>query len=137
MTRRSTLLAAAELLAWCAALAVLWLLLVRTLDTLELAVGVAPGFAEVVAHAVNESGSGGVMTSVHWNPAGVLLGLASTLLAVGLAAVAVARPQLLAAPDWALPLRRLQSGHVGDYVAWVLVGAAPLGALALPGVLGT
>jgi multicomponent Na+:H+ antiporter subunit D len=54
---------------------------------------------------------------------------------VGLAAVAVTRPKLLAAPDWALPLRRLQSGHIGDYVAWVLVGAGLLGALALPGIL--
>ncbi|MCX5425635.1 complex I subunit 5 family protein [Streptomyces sp. NBC_00078] len=101
-----------------------------------LAVGVAPGFADVVAHAVNEAGSGGVITSVHWTRAGVLLGLLSTVLAVGLAALAVTRPKLLAAPDWALPLRRLQSGHVGDYVAWVLVGAALLGALALPGVAG-
>ncbi|WP_367319120.1 complex I subunit 5 family protein [Streptomyces sp. HUAS ZL42] len=100
----------------------------------SLAVGVAPGFAGVVAHAVNEAGSGGVHVSVHWTPVGVVLGLTSTLLAVALAAVAVTRPGLPAAPDWALPLRRLQSGHVGDYVAWVLVGAALLGALALPGV---
>lgn len=85
---------------------------------------------------MNEAGSGGVITSVHWTRAGVLLGLLSTVLAVGLAALAVTRPKLLAAPDWALPLRRLQSGHVGDYVAWVLVGAALLGALALPGVAG-
>ena len=49
---------------------------------------------------------------------------------------AAVRLLLPAAPDWALPLRRLQSGHVGDYVAWVLVGAALLGALALPGVSG-
>ena len=100
-----------------------------------LAVGVAPGFADVVAHAVNETGSGGVVVaSVHWTPVGVLLGLLSTLLALGLAALAVTRPRLLAAPAWALPLRRLQSGHIGDYVAWVLAGAALLGALALPGI---
>ncbi|MEV0634870.1 complex I subunit 5 family protein [Streptomyces sp. NPDC050619] len=102
-----------------------------------LAVGVAPGFADVVAHAVNEAGSGGaVVAPVHWTPAGILLGLASTLLAGGLAALAVARPKLLAAPQWAHPLRRLQSGHVGDYVAWVLIGTTVLGALALPGILG-
>jgi multicomponent Na+:H+ antiporter subunit D len=101
-----------------------------------LAVGVAPGFADLVAYSVNEAGSAGVITSVHWTAAGVLLGLLSTLLAVGIAAVAVTRPSLLAAPDPARPLRRLQSGHVGDYVAWVLVGAALLGALALPGVSG-
>ncbi|MFJ9905549.1 complex I subunit 5 family protein [Streptomyces sp. NPDC101152] len=101
-----------------------------------LAVGVAPGFADVVARSVNEAGAGGVVNSVDWTGSGVLLGLLSALLAVALAAFAVARPRLLAVPDWALPLRRLQSGHVGDYVAWVLVGAALLGALALPGVLG-
>ncbi|MEU9052055.1 complex I subunit 5 family protein [Streptomyces sp. NPDC048384] len=102
----------------------------------SLAVGVAPGFGEVVAHAVNEAGSGGaVVPAPHWTPAGVLLDLASTVLALGLAALAVTRPDLLAAPSHARPLRRLQSGHVGDYVAWVLVGATLLGALALPGLL--
>ncbi|MEU6478764.1 complex I subunit 5 family protein [Streptomyces sp. NPDC047017] len=101
-----------------------------------LAAGAVPGFAGVVAHAVDESGTRGVFSSVHWTATGVLLDLLSALLAVGLAGVAVARPGLLAAPGWALPLRRLQSGHVGDYVAWLLVGAALLGALALPGVLG-
>ncbi|MFJ4466571.1 complex I subunit 5 family protein [Streptomyces sp. NPDC089424] len=102
-----------------------------------LVAGVVPGFAEAVAHVVNEAGSGGAVVPVHWTPLGVVLGLFSTALAVGLAAAAVARPKLLAAPDRALPLRRLQSGHVGDYVAWLLVGSTLLGALALPGVLGT
>ncbi|WP_328420213.1 complex I subunit 5 family protein [Streptomyces sp. NBC_00443] len=102
----------------------------------SLAVGVAPGFGEVVAHAVNEAGSGGApVPAPHWTPVGVLLDLASTVLALGLAALAVTRPDLLAAPSRARPLRRLQSGHVGDYVAWVLVGATLLGALALPGLL--
>ncbi|MFI7407170.1 complex I subunit 5 family protein [Streptomyces sp. NPDC049627] len=102
----------------------------------SLAVGVGPGFGAVVARAVNEAGSGGaVVPAPHWSPAGVLLGLASTALALGLATLAVTRPRLLAAPDRALPLRRLQSGHVGDYVAWVLVGATVLGALALPGLV--
>ncbi|MDX3245040.1 complex I subunit 5 family protein [Streptomyces sp. ME18-1-4] len=104
--------------------------------TAAVAVGVAPGLAHVVAHAVNETGSGGALASVHWTWAGALLGLASTVLAVGLAAVALARPRLLDAPGRALVLRRLQSGHIGDYVAWLLVGATLLGALALPGVLG-
>ncbi|MFJ3334859.1 complex I subunit 5 family protein [Streptomyces sp. NPDC086766] len=101
-----------------------------------LAVGVAPGFAGLVARAVNESGSGGAAGLVHWTGTGVLLGLLSALLATGLAAVAVTRPGPLSEPDWALPLRRLQSGHIGDYVAWLLVGTTLLGALALPGVLG-
>ncbi|WCH97347.1 complex I subunit 5 family protein [Streptomyces moderatus] len=103
----------------------------------SLAVGVAPGFGEVLSHAVNEAGSGGaVVPAPHWSPAGVLLDLVATALALGLAALAVTRPEWLAAPRRALPLRRLQSGHVGDYVAWVLVGATVLGALALPGLAG-
>ncbi|MET9452617.1 complex I subunit 5 family protein [Streptomyces cinerochromogenes] len=102
-----------------------------------LAVGVVPGFGALVARSVNEAGSGGAHASAHWTAHGVLLGVASTALAVALAGLAVTRPRWVAAPDWAAPLRRLQSGHVGDYVAWLLVGATVLGALALPGVLGS
>lgn len=101
----------------------------------SLAVGVVPGFGEAVAHAVNEAGSGGAVAPVHWTVTGILLGLVSSALAVALAAVAVTRPAPLA-PDGARWLRRLASGHIGDYVAWVLVGATLIGALALPGVLG-
>ncbi|MFF8726709.1 complex I subunit 5 family protein [Streptomyces sp. NPDC015171] len=101
-----------------------------------LAIGVIPGFGAVVARSVNEAGSGGAHTSVHWTPHGVLLGLVSTVLAGVLAGLAVTRPRWVAAPAWAEPLRRLQSGHIGDYVAWLLVGATVLGALALPGVPG-
>ncbi|MFI5972258.1 complex I subunit 5 family protein [Streptomyces sp. NPDC051452] len=101
-----------------------------------LAVGVAPGFGDLVARSVNEAGSGGAHASAQWTAHGALLGVASTALAAALAALAVTRPGWLAAPGWAEPLRRLQSGHVGDYVAWLLVGATVLGALALPGVLG-
>jgi len=100
------------------------------------AAGVVPGFGDLVSRSVNEAGSGGAHASAHWTLAGVLLGLLSALLAVALAALAVARPGRVGAPDRALPLRRLQSGHVGDYVAWLLVGATALGALALPGLLG-
>jgi multicomponent Na+:H+ antiporter subunit D len=102
----------------------------------SLAVGVAPGFAAVIGHAVSEAGSGGAITAPHWTLAGVLLGLTSTGLAVGLAALAVARPRLLGEQSWTRPLRHLQSGHIGDYVAWMLAGATLLGALALPGILG-
>ncbi|GAA5061719.1 complex I subunit 5 family protein [Streptomyces similanensis] len=101
-----------------------------------LAVGAVPGFAHAVGERVDESGARGVFSAVHWTATGILLDLLSTALAVAVAGLAVARPRLLAAPGWALPLRRLQSGHVGDYVAWLLVGVALLGALALPGVLG-
>ncbi|MEU2221691.1 complex I subunit 5 family protein [Streptomyces sp. NPDC018347] len=102
-----------------------------------LAVGAVPGFGAVVARSVNEAGSGGARVFVHWTAHGALLGVASTALAVVLAGLAVTRPGWGAAPGWAAPLRRLQSGHVGDYVAWLLVGATVLGALALPGVLGS
>lgn len=101
-----------------------------------LAVGAVPAFGNAVARATSEATSAGLVhTSVHWTPLGVGLGLLSTVLAVALAALAVGRPGLLAAPGWALPLRRLQSGHIGDYVAWLLVGTTVLGALALPGIL--
>ncbi|MFF4394262.1 complex I subunit 5 family protein [Streptomyces sp. NPDC001480] len=100
------------------------------------AVGVVPGFAQAVARAVDEAVPGGATAAAEWTPAGILLGLLSTLLAFGLAALAVTRPDRATAPDWARPLRRLQSGHVGDYVAWLLLGTTLLGALTLPGVLG-
>ncbi|MBK3564821.1 complex I subunit 5 family protein [Streptomyces sp. MBT62] len=96
----------------------------------SLAVGAVPGFARAVGRAV----SGG--TAPYWTPAGVLLGLTSTALALGLAALAVTRPKPLAEPSWATPLRRLQSGHIGDYVSWLLVGTTLLAALAAPGILG-
>lgn len=96
--------------------------------------GVAPGFATVVDHAVNEAGAAAAFASPHWTPAGVLLGLTSTLPAVGLAGLAVTRRTWLPGEAWAGPLRRLQSGHIGDYVAWLLAGAALLGGLALPGI---
>ncbi|MFE2316024.1 complex I subunit 5 family protein [Streptomyces sp. NPDC059441] len=101
----------------------------------SLAVGVAPGLAEAVGHAVSEAGPGGATTSPHWTLAGVLLDLTSTGLAVGVAARAVVRPTALGQQPWARPLRRLQSGHIGDYVAWLLAGATLLGALASPGIL--
>ena len=103
----------------------------------SLAVGAVPGFASAVGHAVSEAGSGGAITSPHWTLAGVLLGLLSTLLAGGLAALAVARPELLGERPWTGALRRLQSGHIGDYVAWLLVGTTVLGALALPGIISS
>ena len=49
MDRRTTLVATAEFLAWWAALAVLWLILISVVDTLELAVDV--GVAAVAALA--------------------------------------------------------------------------------------
>ena len=49
MTARTTLLAAAELLAWWAGLAVLWLVLISTVDTLELAVGAGAAAVSALA----------------------------------------------------------------------------------------
>ncbi|CAK7286539.1 complex I subunit 5 family protein [Streptomyces misionensis] len=102
----------------------------------SLAVGTVPGFGDLVARSVNEAGSGGARASAAWTAHGVLLGLLSAVLAVAVAAVTVTRPRRTGAPAWTTPLRRLQSGHVGDYVAWVVVGATLLAGLALPGVLG-
>ncbi|MFD4874412.1 hypothetical protein ACFWOB_13685 [Streptomyces sp. NPDC058420] len=98
---------------------------------LSLAMGTMPGFATAVGHAV----PGRAAPAPHWTLVGVLLGLASTLLALGLAALAVTRPKPLGDPSWTAPLRRLQSGHIGDYAVWLLMGTALLAALALPGVL--
>ncbi|WP_420310409.1 complex I subunit 5 family protein [Streptomyces sp. YS-B37] len=97
----------------------------------SLVVGAVPGFATAVGHAV----SGGAAPLPHWTPAGALLGLTSTLLALTLAALAVTHPKPLGDGSWAAPLRRLQSGHIGDYVAWMLTGTTLLAALALPGIL--
>jgi len=102
-----------------------------------LTAGAVPGFAGLVSDAVSEAGSGGaVVTTPRWTAAGVLLGLLSTALAAGLAALAVTRPHVTAPHAWTGPVRRLQSGHVGDYVAWLVAGAALVGALAWPAVLG-
>ncbi|MFJ5775519.1 complex I subunit 5 family protein [Streptomyces sp. NPDC093094] len=98
-----------------------------------LAVG-APGFGGVVTRAVAAARPGTEAVAVHWSAHGILLGLVPAVLAVALAAVAVVRPRALSATDRILPLRRLQSGHVGDYVAWLLAGAALLAALAVPGL---
>jgi multicomponent Na+:H+ antiporter subunit D len=68
-----------------------------------------------------------------WTLSGVLLGLLSTALACVLASLAVWRPAALLRPLAALvdrrlvlPLRRLHSGLLGDYVAWYVVGMAVL-----------
>ena len=120
-----------------------------------LAVGVRPGVGESLAAAARtfEDRTGyladvlGTPAPAHlravpeaaWTLPGVLLGLLSTALACGLAAVAVWRPDrhnsaaralrdLSALGDrrLVLPLRRLHSGLLGDYVAWLTVGLAAL-----------
>jgi multisubunit Na+/H+ antiporter MnhE subunit len=59
MDRRTTLLATAEFLAWWAALAVLWLVLISAVDTLELAVGAgAAAMAALAAVAARRAVTG-------------------------------------------------------------------------------
>ncbi|WP_171163539.1 complex I subunit 5 family protein [Streptomyces sp. I05A-00742] len=64
-----------------------------------------------------------------WSWTGAGLGLLSALLAAGLAALGVRGA--VPARGWAALLRRLHSGHVGDYVAWTVAGIGLLSALVL------
>jgi multicomponent Na+:H+ antiporter subunit D len=119
----------------------------------SLAVGVVPAVGRAVSVAATEflDGSGYVdqalagtpatppeaLAEAAWTTSGVLLGLLSAALAVGLAALAVGAPRLpslLRAAARPLTvalsgLRRLHSGHVGDYVAWLFLGVAAFAAL--------
>ncbi|MFF3392011.1 complex I subunit 5 family protein [Streptomyces sp. NPDC002669] len=97
-----------------------------------LAAGLVPGFAGAVARAVGDMVPGGPAEPVRWTAAGLVLGGISTLLAVATAAVALCRPATAEGHPWIAPLRGLHSGHVGDYVAWLLIGTTALGVLAWP-----
>ncbi|PWI42832.1 complex I subunit 5 family protein [Streptomyces sp. ICBB 8177] len=119
-----------------------------------LAVGVLPGIGRQLAAAASlftdragyvaalygpAPAPSGAPPATDWTAEGVSLGLLSTLLAVAVAALAVWGP---AVPSGAvhraraafeatgrrvvLPLRRLHSGHIGDYVSWLAVGLAVL-----------
>jgi multicomponent Na+:H+ antiporter subunit D len=74
-----------------------------------------------------------------WTATGVLLGLLSTALALALASAAVWGPRSRQSTARAvralaeqtarrviMPLRRLHSGLVGDYVMWLTAGVAVL-----------
>jgi multicomponent Na+:H+ antiporter subunit D len=72
----------------------------------------------------------------NWTASGVLLGLLSAALAVAVASMALyaRRLRLLERTTAGLDrgtdaLRALHSGHVGDYVAWMMAGMTALGAL--------
>ncbi|WP_331557501.1 complex I subunit 5 family protein [Actinomycetospora sp.] len=79
---------------------------------------------------------------VAWHLSGVVTGLGTTVAAVVLALVVLLsgrvparrrRPVRRAVGRIVLGLERLHSGHVGDYVAWLLFGAAVIGiAVAAP-----
>ncbi|MFC5146685.1 complex I subunit 5 family protein [Streptomyces aureoversilis] len=64
-----------------------------------------------------------------WTWTGAGLGLLSAALAVALAARSVGLSSR--AVPWSAPLRRLHSGHVGDYVAWTVAGIGLVSLLAL------
>ncbi|MGW2250198.1 complex I subunit 5 family protein [Kitasatospora sp. NPDC001660] len=110
-----------------------------------LAVGILPGigralaagasaFADRAGYLADVVGQPGAPVAsapdASWTASGVALGLLSALLAVGFATVAVRRTpgrgtgRLYQAA--VLPLRRLHSGLLGDYVAWLAVGLATL-----------
>ncbi|MEU6273157.1 complex I subunit 5 family protein [Streptomyces populi] len=94
-----------------------------------LVAGPLPAFA---ARAGRAFGTG---EAPHWTVPGFVLGLVSTALAVGLAVAGVRGPARREPYGWTKPLRLLHSGHIGDYVVWLLAGITLLGALTLPGVL--
>ncbi|WFB06480.1 complex I subunit 5 family protein [Streptomyces sp. LX-29] len=105
----------------------------------SLAVGVIPALAagagrEVVL-GVRQAAEPAPVPPPHWSTVGVLLGLVSAGLAVALAVLAVCRPVTTpgVAARLLTPLRRLQSGHIGDYVAWLIAGIVLIAALAGPG----
>ncbi|MGW7541928.1 proton-conducting transporter transmembrane domain-containing protein [Streptomyces sp. NPDC054770] len=119
-----------------------------------LAVGLFPGLGVALARAARQFtdrtaytaavlgrpvAPSGPVPDVGWSTEGVLLALASTVLAALLAAAAVWGPALrsplagratavceTAGRRVVVPLRRLHSGHLGDYVAWLAVGVAVL-----------
>jgi multicomponent Na+:H+ antiporter subunit D len=72
-----------------------------------------------------------------WTPTGVALGLLSAALAAGFAALALWAPRLPEVLRGAARridpvlhgLREAHSGRIGDYVAWLFLGTAALGAL--------
>jgi multicomponent Na+:H+ antiporter subunit D len=78
------------------------------------------------------------LTGEGWSPRGILVGCLSALLAIAFAAAALWLPAPRHRPTAAAgavlaavagAVRRAHSGHVGDYVAWLVTGVALLGAL--------
>jgi multicomponent Na+:H+ antiporter subunit D len=122
-----------------------------------LAVGAVPAAGRAVAAAAAQftdragyvaaalggtaGGSRPPVPEAGWTTPGVLLGLLSAGLAVGLAAAALWAPRLprrvadagVRAAPLVAGLRRVHSGRIGDYVAWLFLGVAAFGGLlALP-----
>ncbi|WP_369201268.1 complex I subunit 5 family protein [Streptomyces sp. PU-14G] len=85
------------------------------------------GYAMTVLHATRHHLAPSPVP--HWSPAGVALGLLSAVLAACGAWAALRTVPSGVRPRWSLPLRRLHSGHVGDYVACAVAGLTLLAAL--------
>lgn len=118
-----------------------------------LVIGVLPQTSAALAHAaerfvdrtgyVAQSVSGAAPIGVHplpdvgWSPLGLALSCTSVLLAVGLAALGLWSQRLPAVTSQLVrplvpvlaALRRAHSGHVGDYLAWLVAGVTGLAAL--------
>ncbi|KOG69677.1 NADH dehydrogenase, partial [Streptomyces varsoviensis] len=107
-----------------------------------LAAGVLPGLATAAGQAgaaltdhagyaasvLHDSATAVAATAPHPTGAGTAWALLSTALALA-CVPAGAWSRRLASARWARSLRRLHSGHVGDYVAWFLAGVTLLAAL--------
>ncbi|MFF2618914.1 complex I subunit 5 family protein [Kitasatospora sp. NPDC058046] len=81
--------------------------------------------AVVLTHANTPPGP---VPAADWTVTGMLLGLLSAAVALALATAALHRPAAdrHAAARAVRALRRLHSGHLGDYLAWLALGVAVL-----------
>jgi multicomponent Na+:H+ antiporter subunit D len=118
----------------------------------SLAVGVVPELPRVLAAAaarftdrsgyVTQTLTGTALSADHattsgWTLSGSLLGVASVVLAVAIAAAALFRQRLPTprrrvadgARKATSALHTIHSGHIGDYITWLVVGVAGLAVL--------
>jgi multicomponent Na+:H+ antiporter subunit D len=88
------------------------------------------GYVAQVLHGVPPR-SAHALSTVEWTTTGVLLGLLSTGLAVAIALVSLYPRSVAARPfrSTMTVLHGLHSGHIGDYIAWLMVGIVGLAAL--------
>ena len=126
---------------------------IAALFAVGLVVGVVPAAADAVGRAAAQFVDAGAYASqalalagapaappagdVSWTATGVVLALVSTVGAVGLALAAIYQARLPAPLTWLggrvrpalMAVRRLHSGHIGDYAAWFVAGLAGLAAI--------